>query len=109
MGGFGGNTGKSPFPGLEPALLRAMGEILSPRGPDGERSYIDDHFRVIFRRLAINDIAGGDQPFRSQDGLLTVVVNGEIYNHAELARQYLPIRRFRSRSDCEVVLHLFEL
>lgn len=109
MCGFAGGAGAPSWPAGDHVLLRAMGDILSARGPDGESIHVQDGFRVVFRRLAINDLAGGDQPFCSPDGRLVVVVNGEIYNHADLARQHLPGRRFRSRSDCEVVLHLFEV
>ncbi|WP_214411211.1 asparagine synthase (glutamine-hydrolyzing) [Sphaerisporangium fuscum] len=107
MCGFAGTVGGSPEPGAEVHLLRAMGRLLAARGPDGESLHADDHFRVVFRRLAVNDLTGGHQPFRSPDGRLTVVVNGEIYNHAELARRHVPGDRLRTRSDCEIVLHLF--
>jgi hypothetical protein len=85
-----------------------MGRILSARGSDAQNVHIDDLFRVAFRRLVINDLSGGDQLFRSAEGRLTVV-NGEIYNHAELARRHLAGARLWSRSDCEVVLHLFKM
>jgi asparagine synthase (glutamine-hydrolysing) len=89
------------------AMLRRMGAVLSARGPDGESVTVDGDLRLVFRRLAINDLVGGAQPFRSTDGRFTVVVNGEIYNHAALAARFLPRVRFGSRSDCEVVLHLY--
>jgi asparagine synthase (glutamine-hydrolysing) len=61
------------------------------------------------RRLAIIDLLTGDQPLSSEDGTVTLVCNGEIYNHAEL-RGELRARghRFRSASDVEVVAHLYE-
>ena len=61
------------------------------------------------RRLAIIDVDGGRQPFSSEDGLVHLVANGEIYNHEEL-RETLVARghRFRSRSDIEVILHGYE-
>jgi asparagine synthase (glutamine-hydrolysing) len=61
------------------------------------------------RRLAIIDVDSGWQPFVSEDGLVTVVANGEIYNHVEL-RSDLASRghRFGSASDCETILHLYE-
>ncbi|KYF55852.1 hypothetical protein BE08_05020 [Sorangium cellulosum] len=85
-----------------------MGRYLAARGPDEETVLERDAFRVVFRRLAINDIAGGRQPFVTADGRLVAVVNGEIYNHRELARRYLSGVTLASRSDCEVVLHLFQ-
>lgn len=60
-------------------------------------------------RLAIIDVDGGDQPLMSEDGTVTLVCNGEIYNHLEL-RAELEARghRFATRSDCEVIVHLYE-
>lgn len=61
------------------------------------------------RRLAIIDVAGGDQPIVSEDGRLVIVFNGEIYNHQDLRRQLLRQgHRFRTHSDTEAILHLFE-
>ncbi len=60
-------------------------------------------------RLGIIDRSGGGQPFISPDGRYACVVNGEIYNSATLRRE-LSARghTFRSSSDCEAVMHLFE-
>jgi asparagine synthase (glutamine-hydrolysing) len=61
------------------------------------------------RRLAIIDLVTGDQPLSSEDGTVTLVCNGEIYNHAELRGELLARgHRFRSASDVEVVAHLYE-
>lgn len=84
-----------------------MGRFLAPRGPDDETLFARPGYRTVFRRLAINDAERGRQPFISADGRLVAVVNGEIYNHRDLARQYLSDVTFVSRSDCEVVVHLF--
>jgi asparagine synthase (glutamine-hydrolysing) len=87
----------------------AMTAALRHRGPDG-----DDWTRVgpallVHTRLAIIDVAGGDQPLRSEDGTITLIANGEIYNHREL-RADLEARghRFATGSDCEVIVHLYE-
>lgn len=62
---------------------------------------------MSFTRLSLVDPEGGRQPFVSRDGLVALSANGEIYNHRELRRE-LGEELFRSRSDCEVLLHLYE-
>ncbi|WP_439403052.1 asparagine synthase (glutamine-hydrolyzing) [Bradyrhizobium sp. DASA03068] len=102
--------GIAGFVGPEnPIALKAMGDELAHRGPDGEGFFSDPMRRVHFahRRLAILDIDGGIQPMSLPDGRLTVIFNGEIYNHREL-RSGLEARGHRfqtSHSDTEVLLH----
>jgi asparagine synthase (glutamine-hydrolysing) len=60
------------------------------------------------RRLSIIDVAGGAQPLVNEDGSVAVVCNGEIYNHLALRRQLEARHRFRTRSDSEVIVHLYE-
>jgi asparagine synthase (glutamine-hydrolysing) len=88
---------------------RRMADAMSHRGPDGEAVVRLGPTTLVHRRLAIVDVAGGDQPLRSEDGSVSLVANGEIYNHEEL-RPGLEARghRFATRSDCEVILHLYE-
>jgi asparagine synthase (glutamine-hydrolysing) len=60
-------------------------------------------------RLAIIDVEGGDQPLSSEDGAVTAIVNGELYDHAEVrARLEARGHRFATRSDSEIVVHLYE-
>ena len=92
--------------------LYAMTAALAHRGPDGEGFHVDDAAGVHLghRRLAILDIAGGDQPMWNEDGQIGVIFNGEIYNHAEL-RKLLEEKGhvFRSsHSDTEVLVHGYE-
>ena len=89
--------------------LSRMNATLARRGPDGAGTYADAPVGVHLghRRLAIIDIAGGAQPMTTRDGALTVVYNGEIYNHATL-REELTRRGHRFVSDhcdTEVLLH----
>jgi len=90
------------------AILRAMGKELSRRGPDDETFYDSTDISFVFRRLSIVDVSGGRQPIWNEDHSLCVLVNGEIYNHLELRSELKHDHRFSSRSDSEVVLHLYE-
>jgi asparagine synthase (glutamine-hydrolysing) len=86
--------------------LQAMTDAIMHRGPDDAGFYTEGPVGFGFRRLAIIDLAGGHQPITTPDGAVTVVVNGEIYNHAELRRELERLgHRFRSNVDSEVVLH----
>src|SRR6185369_10547259 len=91
--------------------LSAMAQKLIHRGPDDEGIWHQPQRGVALgnRRLSIIDIAGGHQPFVSDDGQVAVVQNGEIFNYIELAAQ---LRRqgvvLRTASDTEVLLRLYE-
>ncbi len=111
MCGFAGFAASAPAAGSLPeriASLHAMGAQLARRGPDDEQLLVDDYLGLVFRRLAIVDCEGGRQPIANEDGTLSVAVNGEIFNHEELRRALAADHVFRTRSDAEVVLHLFE-
>jgi asparagine synthase (glutamine-hydrolysing) len=84
-------------------------EALRHRGPDGDAIMRIGPVALAHTRLAIIDVRGGDQPLGSEDGQVTAIVNGEIYNHLEL-RAALEQRghRFATRSDSEVVVHAYE-
>lgn len=94
--------------GEEHRVLRAMGRQLRRRGPDDEQLRDAEGLALVFRRLSIVDCAGGRQPMANEDETLVLALNGEIYNHRELRAQLRAPHRFRTRSDAEVVLHLFE-
>lgn len=89
--------------------IERMTRALAHRGPDDEQFYTDPINRLFFgfRRLSVLDHAGGRQPMQTADGNLTLIFNGEIYNHREL-RHELEVRghRFTSdHADTEVILH----
>jgi asparagine synthase (glutamine-hydrolysing) len=89
--------------------LAAMNETLRHRGPDSEGSLVDGPVALAARRLSIIDLEGGDQPIGNEEGSVQVVQNGEIYNYREL-RASLERRghSFSTRSDTEVLVHLYE-
>ncbi len=86
-----------------------MLEALRHRGPDDEGTFFAPGVAIGMRRLAIVDPVGGAQPFYSEDRRVIAVVNGEIYNHAELRRDLTRRgHQFAGASDAEVVVHLYE-
>lgn len=88
---------------------RRMTEALRHRGPDGDGVACIGPCTLAHTRLAIIDVAGGDQPLRSEDGAITAIVNGEIYNHAEVrAELEAQGHSFATHSDSEVVVHGYE-
>jgi len=89
--------------------LEAMTATLQHRGPDSHGFLRSSGAALGFRRLAIIDLDTGDQPISNEDGSIALVCNGEIYNFVELRRD-LEARghRFRSQSDVETILHLYE-
>jgi asparagine synthase (glutamine-hydrolysing) len=86
-----------------------MREALAHRGPDGEGLVLDGPVGLGHRRLAIVDVRGGHQPMANGSGTTWISFNGEIYNHRAL-RERLTARghRYRSRSDTETILHLYD-
>src|SRR5512137_358230 len=94
-------------------LVLRMRDAMAHRGPDDCGLWQSDDGRVVLghRRLSIVDVsAAGHQPMSNEDGSTWIAFNGEIYNHAELRRDgRLDERhRFRSRTDTEVIVHLYE-
>jgi asparagine synthase (glutamine-hydrolysing) len=88
---------------------RRMVEALRHRGPDGEAVRRLGPALLAHTRLAIIDVAGGDQPLDSEDGQVTAIVNGEIYNHRELRAALAATgHRFATGSDSETVVHAYE-
>ncbi len=99
------NGGKPP----EPARLVRANDALSHRGPDDSGAFTDGYAGLAMRRLSIIDVARGHQPLSNENGAISIVFNGEIYNHLEL-REILLGRghRFTTRSDTETIVHAYE-
>jgi asparagine synthase (glutamine-hydrolysing) len=95
---------------IDSELIRRMNQVLYHRGPDDEGIYIKGQIGLGHRRLSIIDLSpAGHQPMTNEDETLWIVLNGEIYNFPEL-RSVLEEKGhiFRSRTDTEVILHLYE-
>lgn len=106
MCGIAGRVG--PEAGSQ-AVIRAMTDTLIHRGPDEDGFFVAPGIELGMRRLSIIDIRDGQQPVTDESGNIVVVFNGEIYNFVELRNQLeAQGHRFRSRSDSEVIAHLYE-
>src|SRR5918911_3565708 len=94
---------------VDERAVRSMADALVHRGPDSEGLFADGPVGLAARRLAIIDLARGDQPMRNEDGSVVVVQNGELYEH-RLVQAELEGRghRFTSHCDTEVLPHLYE-
>lgn len=111
MCGIFGAIARGTAPLRHPDALSRMAAALRHRGPDGECIVGHARAKIGARRLAIMDLTTGDQPFRSPDGTIWMVCNGEIYNAPELRRQATgPDWRypFRSRGDIETIVPFYE-
>jgi asparagine synthase (glutamine-hydrolysing) len=94
---------------IAPERLRTMSATLVHRGPDSDGQLVDGPVGLAARRLSIIDLETGDQPIANEDGTVHVVQNGELYNYRELrARLEAAGHRFATRSDTEVLVHLYE-
>lgn len=89
--------------------VRRMAGAIVHRGPDDEGVYAGERAVIGMRRLSIIDLSGGHQPIANEDETLWVVCNGEIYNFQSVrAGLERAGHRFRTGSDVEVLLHLYE-
>lgn len=120
MCGITGAIWNDPLAELEPGVLKRMTDVLRHRGPDDEGSYTSNFkLRAAYgampgvalghRRLSVIDLAGGHQPLSNEDGSIWIVFNGEIYNHRALRQRLEGAgHRFRTHSDTEAIVHLYE-
>jgi len=107
MCGIGGKLSFGSRP--DSRVGEAMNETMSRRGPDDSGVYASGPVVLAHRRLSVLDLSdAGHQPMASDDGSVRVVFNGEIYNYRELKANHLSGERFRSETDTEVLLRLYE-
>ena len=97
---------KQPAQILRPQVLK-MSKKIRHRGPDWSGIFSDDKAILAHERLSIVDPESGKQPLLSKDGKLVLAVNGEIYNHMEIRKQFEGKYEFLTKSDCEVILALY--
>lgn len=90
-------------------ILRQMCHVLAHRGPDDVGYFADEEVALGMRRLAIIDLATGQQPLTNEDETLWLVFNGEIYNYRELRAELKQKgHHFRTDGDSEVIIHAYE-
>jgi asparagine synthase (glutamine-hydrolysing) len=90
-------------------ILATMNRKITHRGPDDDGFFVDGNVGLAMRRLSIIDLKTGHQPISNEDDSIWLVFNGEIYNHMELRAELEPAgHRFRTRSDTETIVHLYE-
>ena len=89
--------------------LVKMMESIHHRGPDSSGSFQDERVALGFQRLSIIDTTSGDQPLYNEASSIILFANGEIYNYKVLKPQLIAKGHlFKSNSDCEVIVHLYE-
>lgn len=85
-----------------------MSQKIRHRGPDWSGIYCGGSAILAHERLSIVDPESGKQPLFSPNGKQVLAVNGEIYNHLDIRRQYERRYQFQTGSDCEVILSLYQ-
>lgn len=86
--------------------LIKINKKLVNRGPDGEGYFFSKNFGIAMKRLSIIDVKNGNQPIKDKYGN-QLICNGEIYNYKELKKKFFPNSKFLTKSDCEIILHLY--
>ena len=100
---------KTRGPDERAQILDAMCRIIAHRGPDDQGVMLEDGVALGIRRLSIIDLAGGHQPISGEDGQITTVFNGEIYNFLDLQPVLESLgHQFQTRSDTEAIVHAYE-
>ena len=91
------------------SILEAMNHAILHRGPDEDGFYVKENVGLAMRRLAIIDLASGQQPMYNEDRTKAIVFNGEIYNYQEIRENLDQLgHKFYTKSDTEVIVHLYD-
>ncbi|HSN04211.1 MAG TPA: asparagine synthase (glutamine-hydrolyzing) [Nitrospira sp.] len=108
MCGIVGLVYTDPARRCERDVVTKMRDTFAYRGPDDAGLYLDGPVGLGHRRLSIIDLGGGHQPMSTEDGALSIVFNGEIYNYRTLREELIAKGyHFQSQSDTEVILKLY--
>lgn len=107
MCGFTAFVGDRPTNDHQADVTRGAARIRH-RGPDDADSVMTPHGVLAHQRLSIIDVEGGRQPLANEERSVFLVCNGEIYNAASLRAELERRHRFATRSDSEVIIHLYE-
>ncbi len=89
-------------------LINKMLDALVHRGPNDRGIHIGDNYVLGHTRLSIVDVATGRQPILTENGRKAIICNGEIYNFRKLRRNLPADYKFKTKSDSEVILHLYQ-
>ncbi len=108
IAGFAGDNQNLSDAERAEVLARMLG-VIRHRGPDDEGALVLEGVALGMRRLSIIDLAGGHQPMSGEDGSVTIVFNGEVYNYRELQTELeRKGHRFQTSSDTEAIVHAYE-
>ena len=112
VGCFDLNSGSAPIAeGLKEELraqVLEMSKKIRHRGPDWSGVYTGDNAILSHERLSIVDPLSGKQPLVSDDEKIILAANGEIYNHKSIRAEFQDSYKFRTGSDCEVIIPLYK-
>ncbi|HEY0376083.1 MAG TPA: asparagine synthase (glutamine-hydrolyzing) [Pyrinomonadaceae bacterium] len=109
MCGIVGIVSPAEGPAVDRDLVGRMCEAIRHRGPDEDGFYFNGPVGLGMRRLAIIDLAGGQQPIPNRDHTAWIVFNGEIYNYKELRARLEKLgHEFRTNSDTEAIVHAYD-
>jgi asparagine synthase (glutamine-hydrolysing) len=103
-----GITGYINPDGVSASDIKKMNDTLIHRGPDDDGIFVDKTVGLGQRRLSIIDLSNGHQPMCNEDGSIWITFNGEIYNFEDVKKILKKDHIFKTRSDTEVILHLYE-
>ena len=92
---------------LRPQIL-SMSKKLRHRGPDWSGIFSNENAIMAHERLAIVDPISGNQPLFSENNDAVLAINGEIYNHLDLKKDFKDKYKFKTDSDCEIILALYK-